>query len=164
MTIKDWIELGFLASWIVCLVGVGVVSHLHFKNKKVENYRVAALHAMQKWVAFYDKEDLNNPEKANGALNDAVAELNSKGYKVTDQQVKDLEALREWVLAQLRMKQAQTGVEDNSGVTDKDIPEDQIMTPVDQLKNKPEPEQQNVAKDGQTAEPEQGKDVSANVK
>ena len=131
MTIKDWIEVGFLASWIICLIGVGVFSHMHFKNKKVENYRVAALHAMQKWVAFYDKEDLDNPEKANGALNDVVKELNSKGYKVTDQQARDLEALREWVLAQLRMKQAQSGVED-AGIA-KDVPADDIISPVDQL-------------------------------
>lgn len=135
MTIKDWIELGFLLSWIVCLVGVGVFSHLHFKNKKAENYRLAAIHAMQKWVAFYDKEDLDNPEKANGALNDAVKELNSKGYKVSDQQVRDLEALREWVLTQLRMKQAQTGVDD--GIA-KDVPDEDVLTPVDQLP-KPEP-------------------------
>ena len=131
MTIKDWIEVGFLASWIACLIGVGVVSHLHFKNKKAENYRLAALSAMQKWVAFYDKEDLDNPEKANGALNDAVKELNSKGYKITDQQARDLEALREWVLAQLRMKQAQSGVED-AGIA-KDVPDDDILNPVDQL-------------------------------
>lgn len=131
MTIKDWIEVGFLASWIVCLIGVGIMSHLHFKNKKAENYRVAALHAMQKWVAFYDKEDLDNPEKANGALNDAVKELNSKGYKVTDQQARDLEALREWVLAQLRMKQAQSGVED-MGIT-QNVPAEDILSPVDQL-------------------------------
>ena len=131
MTIKDWIEVGFLASWVVCLIGVGVGSHLHFKNKKAENYRVAALHAMQKWVAFYDKEDLDNPEKANGALNDVVKELNSKGYKVTDQQARDLEALREWVLAQLRMKQAQSGVEDAEIA--KDVPAEDILSPVDQL-------------------------------
>ena len=131
MTIKDWIEVGFLASWIICLIGVGVFSHMHFKNKKVENYRVAALHAMQKWVAFYDKEDLDNPEKANGALNDVAKELNSKGYKVTDQQVRDLEALREWVLAQLRMKQAQSGVED-AGIA-KDVPAEDILNPIDQL-------------------------------
>lgn len=131
MTIKDWIEVGFLASWVVCLIGVGVGSHLHFKNKKAENYRLAAVHAMQKWVAFYDKEDLDNPEKANGALNDAVKELNSKGYKVTDQQARDLEALREWVLAQLRMKQAQSGVED-AGIA-KDVPAEDILNPVDQL-------------------------------
>ena len=93
---------------------------------------MTALHAMQKWVAFYDKEDLENPEKANGALNDAVKELNSKGYKVTDQQVRDLEALREWVLAQLRMKQAQTGVAP-SGIATQDVPDDQILKPVDQL-------------------------------
>lgn len=131
MTIKDWIEVGFLASWIICLIGVGVFSHMHFKNKKVENYRVAALHAMQKWVAFYDKEDLDNPEKANGALNDVVKELNSKGYKVTDQQTRDLEALREWVLTQLRMKQAQSGIEDAEIA--KDVPAEDILSPVDQL-------------------------------
>lgn len=157
MTIKEWIELGFLVSWVVCLLGVGIFSNLHFKNKKAENYRVAAVHAMQKWVAFYDKSDLDNPEKANSALNDAVKELNSKGYKVTDQQARDLEALREWVLIQLRMKQTQTGMEDNSGITDKDVPQEQIMTPVDQLKS----EQIESTK---VPEPEQGKDVKLDVK
>lgn len=157
MTIKDWIELGFLVSWVVCLVGVGVFSRLHFKNKKAENYRVAAVHAMQKWVAFYDKADLDNPDKAKGALNDAVKELNSKGYKVTDQQARDLEALREWVLIQLRMKQAKAGMEDNSGITDKDVPKDQIMTPVDQLKSEQ-------IESTQVSEPEQGKDVKFDVK
>ena len=132
MTVSDYIQFAFLLSWIFCLVGLGILAHVHFKNQKAEKYRLAALNAMQKWVAFYDKEDLDNPEKANGALNDAVKELNSKGYKVTDQQVRDLEALREWVLAQLRMKQAQTGVAP-SGVTTQEVPDDQILKPVDQL-------------------------------
>lgn len=131
MTVSDYIQLGFLLSWIFCLVGLGILAHVHFKNQKAEKYRLAALNAMQKWVAFYDKEDLDNPEKANGALNDAVKELNSKGYKVTDQQARDLEALREWVLAQLRMKQAQSGVED-AGIA-KDVPAEDILNPVDQL-------------------------------
>ena len=131
MTVSDYIQFAFLLSWIFCLVGLGILAHVHFKNQKAENYRVAALHAMQKWVAFYDKEDLDNPEKANGALNDVVKELNSKGYKVTDQQARDLEALREWVLAQLRMKQAQSGVED-AGIV-KDVPDEDILSPVDQL-------------------------------
>lgn len=131
MTVSDYIQFAFLLSWIFCLVGLGILAHVHFKNQKAEKYRLAALHAMQKWVAFYDKEDLDNPEKANGALNDAVKELNSKGYKVTDQQARDLEALREWVLAQLRMKQAQSGVED-AGIV-KDVPDEDILSPVDQL-------------------------------
>ena len=131
MTVSDYIQLGFLLSWIFCLVDLSILAHVHFKNQKAEKYRVAALHAMQKWVAFYDKEDLDNPQKANGALNDAVKELNSKGYKVTDQQARDLEALREWVLAQLRMKQAQSGVED-AGIA-KDVPAEDILNPVDQL-------------------------------
>ena len=131
MTVSDYIQFAFLLSWIFCLVGLGILAHVHFKNQKAEKYRLAALNAMQKWVAFYDKEDLDNPEKANGALNDAVKELNSKGYKVTDQQARDLEALREWVLAQLRMKQAQSGVED-AGIA-KDVPAEDILNPVDQL-------------------------------
>lgn len=131
MTVSDYIQLGFLLSWIFCLVGLSILAHIHFKNQKAEKYRLAALNAMKKWVAYYDKQDLDNPEKANGALNDAVKELNSKGYKVTDQQARDLEALREWVLAQLRMKQAQSGVED-AGIA-KDVPAEDILNPVDQL-------------------------------
>ena len=131
MTVSDYIQLGFLLSWIFCLVDLSILAHVHFKNQKAEKYRLAALNAMRKWVAYYDKQDLDNPQKANGALNDAVKELNSKGYKVTDQQARDLEALREWVLAQLRMKQAQSGVED-AGIA-KDVPAEDILNPVDQL-------------------------------
>ena len=131
MSVSDYIQLGFLLSWIFCLVGLSILAHVHFKNQKAEKYRLAALNAMRKWVAYYDKQDLDNPQKANGALNDAVKELNSKGYKVTDQQARDLEALREWVLAQLRMKQAQSGVED-AGIA-KDVPAEDILSPVDQL-------------------------------
>lgn len=131
MSVSDYIQLGFLLSWIFCLVGLSILAHVHFKNQKAEKYRLAALNAMRKWVAYYDKQDLDNPQKANGALNDAVKELNSKGYKITDQQARDLEALREWVLAQLRMKQAQSGVED-AGIA-KDVPAEDILNPVDQL-------------------------------
>lgn len=131
MTVSDYIQLGFLLSWIFCLVGLSILAHVHFKNQKAEKYRLAALNAMRKWVAYYDKQDLDNPEKANGALNDVVKELNSKGYKVTDQQARDLEALREWVLTQLRMKQAQSGVEDAEIA--KDVPAEDILSPVDQL-------------------------------
>lgn len=131
MSVSDYIQLGFLLSWIFYLVGLSILAHIHFKNQKAEKYRLAALNAMKKWVAYYDKQDLDNPQKANGALNDAVKELNSKGYKVTDQQARDLEALREWVLAQLRMKQAQSGVED-AGIA-KDVPAEDILSPVDQL-------------------------------
>lgn len=134
MTINDYIQLGFLLSWIICLVGLGILAHVHFKNQKAEKYRLAALNAMRKWVAFYDKEDLDNPEKASGALNDAIKELNGKGYKINDQQVKDLEALREWVLTQLRMKQAESGV-DNTVKPEPEIaqnvPAEEIVQPIE---------------------------------
>lgn len=131
MSVSDYIQLGFLLSWIFCLVGLSILAHIHFKNQKAEKYRLAALNAMKKWVAYYDKQDLDNPQKANGALNDAVVELNHKGYNISDQQARDLEALREWVLAQLRMKQAQSGVEDAEIA--KDVPAEDILSPVDQL-------------------------------
>ena len=111
MTINDWIEVGFLASWIICLIGVGVFSHIHFKNKRAERYRQDAVFAMEKWVGYYDKQAVENPEKAAGALNDAVKELQGKGYKINDQNVKDLEALREWAVTRLRFEQAKADVD-----------------------------------------------------
>ena len=133
MTVSDYIQLGFLASWIFCLVGLGILAHVHFKNQKAEKYRLAALNAMRKWVAYYDKQDMDNPEKANGALNDAVVELNHKGYNISDQQVKDLEALRELVLSNLRLKQAQAGLnddKDNQEVTE-NVPAGEVLKPTE---------------------------------
>lgn len=134
MTVSDYIQLMFLLSWIVCLIGLGVLAHIHFKSQKAEKYRLAALNAMRKWVAYYDKQDLDNPAKANGALNDAVAELNHKGYNITDQQVKDLEALRELVLSNLRLKQAQAGLnddKDNHTEVAQNVPEGDILKPTE---------------------------------
>lgn len=136
MTVSDYIQLMFLVSWIVCLIGLGVLAHIHFKSQKAEKYRLAALNAMRKWVAYYDKQDLDNPAKANGALNDAVVELNHKGYNITDQQVKDLEALRELVLSNLRLKQAQAGLnddKDNHTELAQNVPEGDILKPTESV-------------------------------
>ncbi|RVU70418.1 hypothetical protein EJK17_07860 [Lactobacillus xujianguonis] len=131
MTVTDYLELGFLGLWIVCLIGIGVLSHVHFKNAKAEKYRSDAVFAMKKWVSYYDKQSLDNSEKANGALNDVVVELRHKGYTIDDNQVKNLEALREWELTQLRLKQAQAGL-DNTVTPDttKDVPADaEVLKP-----------------------------------
>lgn len=134
MTVSDYIQLGFLISWILCLIGLSILAHVHFKTQKAEKYRLAALNAMRKWVAYYDKQDLDNPAKANGALNDAVVELNHKGYNISDQQVKDLEALRELVLSNLRLKQAQAGLKgdkDNHPEVAQNVPEDEVLKPTE---------------------------------
>lgn len=134
MTVSDYIQLGFLLSWIFCLVGLGILAHVHFKSQKAEKYRLATLNAMKKWVAYYDKQDLDNPQKANGALNDAVVELNHKGYKISDQQVKDLEALRELVLSNLRLKQAQAGLndyKDNHIEVTENVPVSEVLKPTE---------------------------------
>ena len=136
MTIKDWIEVGFLASWIICLIGVGAFSHMHFKNKRAERYRQDAVFAMEKWVGYYDKQAVENPEKAAGALNDAVKELQVKGYKINGQNVKDLEALREWAVTRLRFEQAKADVDN----TVKPEPEIAENVPTNEVVQPTEPE------------------------
>lgn len=136
MTINDWIEVGFLASWIICLIGVGVFSNIHFKNKRAERYRQDAVFAMEKWVGYYDKQAVGNPEKAAGALNDAVKELQGKGYKINDQNVKDLEALREWAVTRLRFEQAKADVDN----TVKPKPEIAENVPANEVVQPTEPE------------------------
>lgn len=147
MTVSDYIQLGFLLSWIFCLVGLSILAHVHFKNQKAEKYRLAALNAMRKWVAYYDKQDLDNPAKANSALNDAVVELNHKGYNITDQQVKDLEALRELVLSNLRLKQAQAGLnddKDNHTEVAQNVPEGDILKPTESVNGRVVKNDQNL--------------------
>lgn len=138
MTVNDYIELGFLALWLVCIVGVAILSHVHFKNVRAEKYRQDAVFAMQKWVGYYDKQDLDNPEKANAAVNDAVKELKGKGYNINDQSVKDLEALREYVLTQLRMKQAQTGIHNTVKPTPDVVKVNEIVEPTEPQATQPQ--------------------------
>lgn len=136
MTVSDYVEISFLVLWLVCLVGVGVLSHMHFKNVKAERYRQDAVFAMKKWVGYYDKQDIDNPEKANRALDNAVKELQGKGYTISDQTVHDLEALREYVLTELRMKQAETGVNNTvkpAPDVAKDVPDADVVQPTNPL-------------------------------
>lgn len=132
MTVNDYIELIFATLWLISLIGIFAFSHIHFKNVRAENFRKDALSAMQKWVGYYDKQELQNPEKADGALNDAMKELQSKGYNISGQTVKDLEALREYVLTQLRMKQAETGMNNTvkpAPEVAKNVPDKDVVQP-----------------------------------
>ena len=58
--------------------------------------------------------------------------LNHKGYNISDQQVKDLEALRELVLSNLRLKQAQAGLnddKDNHTEVAQNVPKSEVLEP-----------------------------------
>lgn len=131
MTISDDIQIGFLIAWIVCIILVAIFGNVHFKNKKAENFRTTALQKMREYVGYYDKQPISDDEKANAVIDKVVKALNAKGYNVTDQTVSELKALREFVLTELRMKQAESGVQNTvkpePEVSDKVDPKDVIQ-------------------------------------
>lgn len=106
------------------------------KDKDLKQKSQDAVFAMEKWVGYYDKQAVGNPEKAAGALNDAVKELQGKGYKINDQNVKDLEALREWAVTRLRFEQAKADVDN----TVKPEPEIAENVPANEVVQPTEPE------------------------
>ena len=90
MDIHDYVELIALAFWIISVVSVGILSHVHFKNKRLEQFRITADDLMKNYVGLYNKESLASDQKINRIVNAVVDGLEAKGFKVEDQDVKDL--------------------------------------------------------------------------
>ena len=85
MDIHDYIELTTLALWFISIIG-----RVHFKNKRLEQFRVTADDLMKSYVGLYNKESLASDQKINRIVNAVVDGLEAKGFKVEDQDVKDI--------------------------------------------------------------------------
>lgn len=109
MSIKEEIDLGFLIVWAVFVVAMTIGGHLHFKNKKADNIRKTIVEQMRQYVYYYDKQPMADDEKANAVIDDVAKALAARGYKINDDTIKDLKTLRELILTDLRIKQAESG-------------------------------------------------------
>ena len=63
MDIHDYVELITLALWVISVVGIGILSRVHFKNKRLEQFRNTADNLMKSYVRLYDKENLSDEQK-----------------------------------------------------------------------------------------------------
>lgn len=90
MDLHDYVELIALGLWLACVVGIGILGRLHFKNKKLEQFRITANNLMKSYLSFYDQENLSDEKKINRVANAVVAGLQAKGFKVTEQDVADI--------------------------------------------------------------------------
>lgn len=90
MDIHDYVELVALALWVISVVGIGILSRVHFKNKRLEQIRDTADKLMKSYVCLYDKENLSNMQKINRIGNAVVDGLEAKGFKLNEQEVRDI--------------------------------------------------------------------------
>lgn len=101
MTIKDWILVGALVLWVLSIATVALFGNKHFKNKYLEEFRSNMVDFSKSYSAFYDKQIITKPEKLSGAVNDVANALRAKGFKISDQDLKDIEAQVEQQVAEL---------------------------------------------------------------
>lgn len=90
MDLHDYMELIALGLWVACIVGIGILGRLHFKNKKLEQLRITANGLMKKYLSFYDQENLSEEKKINRIANAVVDGLQTKGFKVSEQDIEDI--------------------------------------------------------------------------
>lgn len=90
MDIHDYVELITLALWVISVVGIGILSRVHFKNKRLEQFRNTADSLMKSYVRLYDKENLSDEQKINRVGNAVVNSLEAKGFKLNRQEVQDI--------------------------------------------------------------------------
>ena len=90
MDIHDYVELIALALWVISVIGIGILSRVHFKNKRLEQFRNTADNLMKSYVCLYDKENLSNTQKINRVGNAVVDGLEAKGFKLNEQEVQDI--------------------------------------------------------------------------
>ncbi len=65
MDIHDYVELIALAFWVISVVSVGILSHVHFKNKRLERLRIVTSNLMKSYINMYDQENLSDEKKIN---------------------------------------------------------------------------------------------------
>ena len=82
MDIHDYVELIALAFWVISVVSVGILSHVHFKNKRLER--------LKSYINMYDQENLSDEKKINRVGNAVVDGLQAKGFKLSEQEVQDI--------------------------------------------------------------------------
>lgn len=90
MDIHDYVELITLALWVISVVGIGILSRVHFKTKRLEHFRLLANRLMKSYVCLYDKEDLSNETKINRVGNAVIDSLKAKGFKLDEHEVQDI--------------------------------------------------------------------------
>lgn len=90
MDIHDYVELITLVLWLISIIGISILSHIHFKTKRLEQFRITADNLMKSYIGLYNKESLANDQKIDRVVSAVVDELKAKGFKVEDQDVKDI--------------------------------------------------------------------------
>lgn len=90
MDIHDYVELVTLALWVISVVGIGILSRVHFKTKRLEHFRLLADRLMESYVCLYDKEDLSDDKKINRVGNAVVESLEAKGFKLNEHEAEDI--------------------------------------------------------------------------
>lgn len=90
MDIHDYVELITLVLWLISIIGISILSHIHFKIKRLEQFRITADNLMKSYIGLYNKESLANDQKIDRVVSAVVDELKAKGFKVEDQDVKDI--------------------------------------------------------------------------
>lgn len=104
MNFNDWFQFGCLALWVLSGLVVTFFGNKHFDDKKMEQRKNWAVQAAQNYVAYYDQQQISNPEKLSGAINDVAKSLQAKGFTIDDQALKDIEASVEKAVADLHVK------------------------------------------------------------
>lgn len=90
MDIHDYVELIALALWVISVIGIGILSRVHFKNRRLEQFRNTADNLMKSYVCLYDKENLSNTQKINRVGNAVIDGLEAKGFKLNEREVQDI--------------------------------------------------------------------------
>lgn len=75
---------------MISVIGIGILSRVHFKNKQLEEFCHTADRLMKSYVCLYDKENLSNMQKINRVGNAVVDGLEAKGFKLNEQEVQDI--------------------------------------------------------------------------
>lgn len=104
----DYVVLAGLVFWIICKILDVSLSHVHLKDQKKQAKIDEARKLAEEYVAYYEQQEISNPEKLSGAVNDVADSLKSKGFNIGKQDLQDIEAMIEWAVAKKRAMDAQS--------------------------------------------------------
>lgn len=90
MDIHEYIELIMLLFWIISIISIGILSHIRFKEKHLEQFRITADNLMKKYIDFYSKENLTDDQKISRIVFAITDSLKKQNFEVNDQDIKNI--------------------------------------------------------------------------
>lgn len=111
LSVNDWFKIAEFILWIVLTVVIAVFGGDKVSSDKHDAKSNIMTKLINGYVEYYAKTELPNETKKNSVIHDVSESLKSKGFKVDEQTLQDIEALTEKAVNSMNIANGKTNTQ-----------------------------------------------------